>query len=375
MEITRRDFLRASSAIAAAWGLNQSEWAAGATTSGPSVVWLQGQSCSGCSVSFLNSISVDSAENVLTNTLNVQYHPTLMAAAGAGAIAVAQAAKNTTGYILVVEGGIPTGASGKYAYLWPGLTVLQGVQDYALNAKYVIAAGTCPSFGCIASGKPNPTTVTPLSSIIGTTKLINIPGCPLHPDWLVGTVAYILKNGALPALDSNRRPTMYYGRTVHDQCPYEEREQYCLRPYGCKGPRTHADCPRRKWNAVATGGTGINWCIGAGRPNGTPCLGCTEPGFPDAMSPFYVQPTTSHTSSIAPNSSAAPSPDATVQAQPLDATAPQPAASVSDANSTPGGSTSYQQLQQQKRAAHEQLMQRRRQQYEQRKLDLRTNHQ
>jgi hydrogenase small subunit len=27
---------------------------------------------------------------------------------------------------------------------------------------------------------------------------------------------------------------------------------------------------------------GVNWCVGAK----SPCIGCTEPGFPDAMSPF-----------------------------------------------------------------------------------------
>ena len=44
------------------------------------------------------------------------------------------------------------------------------------------------------------------------------------------------------------------------------------------------DCPIRKWNASGPGDYGVNWCIGAR----SPCLGCAEPGYPDAMSPFYV---------------------------------------------------------------------------------------
>ncbi len=28
---------------------------------------------------------------------------------------------------------------------------------------------------------------------------------------------------------------------------------------------------------------GVNWCVGAGAP----CYGCTEPSFPDRMTPFY----------------------------------------------------------------------------------------
>ena len=49
---------------------------------------------------------------------------------------------------------------------------------------------------------------------------------------------------------------------------------------GCKGPFTNADCPRRSWNS------GVNWCIGSGGP----CIGCTEPDFPDGYCPFLTLP-------------------------------------------------------------------------------------
>ena len=49
--------------------------------------------------------------------------------------------------------------------------------------------------------------------------------------------------------------------------------------YLAAGKVTRADCPSRKWNG------GVNWCIGAGAI----CLGCTESGFPDRFSPFYVE--------------------------------------------------------------------------------------
>lgn len=52
---------------------------------------------------------------------------------------------------------------------------------------------------------------------------------------------------------------------------------------GCKGKHTRSDCPIRKWNAADTGGYGVSWCVGAR----SPCLGCTEPDYPDLMSPFY----------------------------------------------------------------------------------------
>jgi hydrogenase small subunit len=293
MTLSRRDFLKASSAIASAFGLRLPE-ALGASAppgsnGGTPVVWLQAQSCSGCSVSLLNSIYYDTVDHLLTNTLDVKYHPTVMAAAGDNAVAAAQAAKGTTGYVLVVEGAIPTKANGEHCYLWPGMTALAGVQQYAPNAGFILGVGTCSCYGGVVGGKPNPTGVQPLSAIVGSTRVINIPGCPAHPDWIVGTIAYLIKNKKAPPLDTYRRPVDYFKTTVHEQCPYhdDEGEGRCLLPYGCKGKVTRADCPRRRWNSPAAGAFGVNWCIGEGYPNGTPCHGCAEPGFPDTMSPFY----------------------------------------------------------------------------------------
>ena len=87
------------------------------------------------------------------------------------------------------------------------------------------------------------------------------------------------------------RPLEFFSTKIHPRCQYFEGwdevnslgQDGCLRRLGCKGPRTRADCPTRKSNAPGPGQTGINWCIGAG----SPCFGCTEPDFPDGMSPFF----------------------------------------------------------------------------------------
>jgi hydrogenase small subunit len=82
---------------------------------------------------------------------------------------------------------------------------------------------------------------------------------------------------------------LFYGTTVHRACTNRDYlddgimakkpgQVGCLLELGCKGPFTMADCPRRSWNS------GVNWCIGSGGP----CLGCTEPGFPDAFCPFLT---------------------------------------------------------------------------------------
>jgi hydrogenase small subunit len=305
MDLSRRDFLRASSAIAAAFGLRTFPGEAVAQTPGsgaPTVVWLQAQSCSGCSVSLLNSIYYLSAAELLTKTLTVAYHPTVMATAGADAVAVAQQALGTKGYILVVEGSIPVGAQGRYCYLWPGMTAVKGVQTFAPNAAYILAVGTCSSYGGMPAGRPNPTGVTSLGAAVGVTRVVNLPGCPAHPDWVVGTIAYILKEKKAPELDRLRRPKTFYPEIIHEECPFEDDYEHgretgnygrCRYGIGCKGPKAVCDCYRRKWNSGAAKTPGVNWCMASG----CPCLGCTEPGFPDSMSPFYLSLSGTRTSS------------------------------------------------------------------------------
>jgi NiFe hydrogenase small subunit HydA len=294
VNISRREFLKATGLTAAALGLNLSGLPgireAMAAEGGPRVVWLQGQSCTGCSVSFLNSIYYTTVDDLLVNTLDVDYHPNLMAAPGHDAVAAAEAARQAGGYVLVVEGAIPTGDAGRYAYLWDGKTVLDGVREYAERAAYIMAVGTCACYGGLVAGAPNPTTAQGLRSVLPGRTIVNVPGCPVHPDWLVGTVAYILQNGRAPALDANGRPLDYFRRAVHENCPLKGTEevdtlgQYgCLKEIGCRGPTTRADCNWRKWNSPGQGQVGVNWCAQAGAP----CHGCTEPTFPDGMSPFF----------------------------------------------------------------------------------------
>jgi hydrogenase small subunit len=154
--------------------------------------------------------------------------------------------------------------------------------------------GTCASFGGIPAAKPNPTSCKSVKDVLeadGINKpLINIPGCPPHPDWFVGTVAGVILNGLPTAddLDDFLRPKAFYGKLIHENCPrrayFDEGkfamkfgDEGCLYELGCKGPITYADCPLRRWNS------GTNWVIGAGAP----CNGCTQPEFPDNTAPFY----------------------------------------------------------------------------------------
>lgn len=269
------------------------------------VIWLQTATCTGCSVSVLNVVS-PSIKNVIVDEvipgkhINIRYHATIMAGQGDQAIAEMEntAATKKGGYVLVIEGAIPTIFDGNYGYLGEHkgkpVPMTEWVNILSENALAVIALGTCAAFGGIAAGKPNPSNSVGVMEYFQQKNikkpLVNIPGCPPHPDWFVGTVASILLNG-LPAtddLDVLLRPRAFYGKLVHENCPrrayFDEgkfarnfNEEGCLNELGCKGPVTHADCPIRLWNH------GANWCIGAN----SPCIGCCEPGFPDLLSPMY----------------------------------------------------------------------------------------
>jgi NiFe hydrogenase small subunit HydA len=299
MKLTRRQILRASAAVVAAPGLSGSALASlkqilDGQADAP-VVWLQGQSCSGCSISLLNSIHDMSVDELLLETIDLKYHPTLMAAAGQQAVNAAQRARDAGGYILVIEGSIPTGEAGQYCTVWAGKTMQQATHEFAANARFILAVGTCAAYGGLVAAGSNPTNAQSVGQLLGgDDRIVNIPGCPSHPDWIVGTIAYILDNGRLPPLDDRvkRRPAAYFSDRIHDVCPLNTRltgdtreaecpgEAGCMEEIGCRGKETYADCAHRRWNSSGKGKPGVNWCIGAR----SPCQGCVEPTYPGSQS-------------------------------------------------------------------------------------------
>ena len=297
MELTRREFLKLCSATAAL-GITDAlapKWVQAleeAAATKPSVIWLQGQNCTGCSVSVLNTNHPTIAE-VLLKIISLEYHPNVMASAGDLAFNYMDIiAEKTKGkFFLVMEGAIPTKDNGIYCTIGQKdgkeMTILEVVKEIGPKAAAIVAIGDCAAFGGIPAGKPNPTDAQPVKKILPEATVINIAGCPPHPDWFLGTVVHVLLFG-VPELDDKARPKLFYGDTVHQNCPnysyFQEGklaakfgEKGCLIQLGCKGPMSNSDCPLRKWNS------GVNWCVGVGAP----CIGCCNSGFPDEMSPFY----------------------------------------------------------------------------------------
>lgn len=270
------------------------------------LIWLQLSNCSGCSVSAINTVHPN-IENVLLDQiipnyqLLLKFQQTVMSASGGLAMqALDEAHAKAKGkYILIVEGAVPTKDGGIYGTMGEdgkgARKLVDHVRRLAPDALAVLALGTCAAYGGIAAAAPNPSGAVGLGEFFKTEKigtpLINIPGCPSHPDWFIGTVAHVLLLG-LPKpeeVDPYGRMKLFFGTTIHRACTNRDYmdegimarkpgDLGCLLELGCKGPFTMADCPRRSWNS------GVNWCIGSGGP----CIGCTEPGFPDKFCPFLT---------------------------------------------------------------------------------------
>jgi hydrogenase small subunit len=270
------------------------------------LIWLATGSCTGCSVSLLNSAAPTIQEALLAQVLpgthlSLGFHTTVMASAGEQAMRVMEevAAENPGAYVLLTDGATAAGADGLYCSVGETpagepITGYDHVHQLAQGAAAVLAVGTCSAYGGIPAAAPNPTDCLSTGGLLAregvTTPVVNIPGCPPHPDWIVGTVATILLGGVEALeLDEHGRPAPFFTPLIHDNCQFrghydrgEFAEHYgdhgCLLKLGCKGPIAYGDCPIRKWN------NGTNWCIEAGHP----CIGCTQPEFPFENSMFDV---------------------------------------------------------------------------------------
>lgn len=251
------------------------------------VIWLELQDCAGCSEALTRSQS-PTLVNLVLNSITVEYHETLSAAAGFQAEEAKQAAmkKYAGQYILVVEGSVSPKDDGVYCTIG-GKSSLDILKEAAAGAAAIIATGNCSSFGGLPRANPNPTGAVSVTELIKDKPVVNIPGCPAIPEVFTGTLAQFLVFGTLPELDNLHRPKTFYGVTIHDRClrrPFYEagkfansfddegaRKGYCLYKLGCKGPTTYNSCATMKWSG------GLSFPIQSGHP----CLGCSEPNFWD----------------------------------------------------------------------------------------------
>jgi hydrogenase small subunit len=294
--VSRRDFLKFCSTVTAAMALPATMAPkvvhALDKVQRPPLVWLEFQDCAGDTEALLRSANPTVGELVL-DILSVDYHETIMAAAGHQAeAALEKTIQEFKGkYLCVIEGSIPMKDGGVYGCVG-GKSHLEQARRVCGGAAATIAVGTCAAYGGIAAAVPNPTGAVGVQEAVPGVTVVNLPGCPCNADNLTAVVVHFLTFGKLPALDSHGRPLFAYGKRIHDNCerrPHFDAGQYvehwgddahrqgfCLYKMGCKGPSTFHNCPTQRFNEQTS------WPVAAGHG----CVGCSEPQFWDT-SPLY----------------------------------------------------------------------------------------
>ena len=201
--------------------------------------------------------------------------------------------------ILCIEGSIlrGPGGTGMFDEIF-GNPKKDLVASLAKRARYILAVGTCASFG--GFGVNTEIEATGLQHIKtekggflgkefkagGGLPVINLPGCPCHCDILVGTLSALVAETPLEFGEYNT-PLEWYGMMVHQGCTRNEYHEYRVEDrkfgekgcmffhLGCQGPLVHGPCNKLLWSKRSSK-TRV----------GVPCFGCTRPDFPQHY-PFF----------------------------------------------------------------------------------------
>ena len=246
------------------------------------IIWLELSDCSGNSEGFIKNVN-PSVEDLILDYISLDYHELLMAASGDNSENALNSVIENDQYILMVEGAIPLGLEGNFLRIGSkGETGVDLLKRVAKDAMAVFAIGSCALDGGVVAATPNPTGAVGVSEALGRDDIINLPGCPVNPINIVGTLLHFLMFDELPKLDAKNRPEWAYSYRIHDNCErrghfdadefVEEwgdegaKKGWCLFHMGCKGPYAYLNCPLVKFNE------GTNWPVQAGHG----CIACGE---------------------------------------------------------------------------------------------------
>ena len=183
--INRRDFMKLCAALAATMGLSSkaaAEMAESVTNpQRPPVIWIGAQECTGCTESLLRATH-PTVENLVLETISLEYHEVLSAAFGHQVEENKHNAleKYKGQYVLVVDGSIPLKDNGIYCMV-AGEPIVDHIRKAAEGAAAIIAIGSCSAWGGVAAAGVNPTGAVSLQEVLPGKTVINIPGCPPTP--------------------------------------------------------------------------------------------------------------------------------------------------------------------------------------------------
>jgi hydrogenase small subunit len=266
------------------------------------LLWFQGGACSGNTISLLNAEEPTICDLLTDFGIEFLWHPSLGMELGdqAQSLFRSLARGEKPLDIFVFEGTVIRAPNGTGRFnMFAERPMMDWVAELAPRAGIVVAIGDCACWGGIPSVAPNPSDSIGLQflkraeggflgkdfrSKLGL-PVINIPGCPAHPDWITQiVVALAAGRTADLALDDLHRPSTFFTSFTQTGCTRNQYFEYkqstmefgqgtrkgCLfYEFGCRGPMTHSPCNRILWNRQSSKTRA-----------GMPCTGCTEPEFP-----------------------------------------------------------------------------------------------
>ncbi|MFZ2872264.1 HupU protein [Zavarzinia sp.] len=275
------------------------------------LLWLQSGGCGGCTMSMLCAEAPDLLATLDCAGIELLWHPTLSEETGGEVVDLLRAILDgrRTLDVLCVEGSIllgPNGTGRFHMMAGTGRPMMDWVRDLAAHARHVVAVGTCAAFGGITAAGANPADACGLQydgrekgGLLGPEFLargglpvINVAGCPTHPNWVTEALMLLADEGLAAAdLDQYQRPRFYADHLVHHGCPRNEYYEYkasahqpsdlgCMMEHmGCLGTQAHADCNTRLWNGE-----------GSCTRGGYACINCTAPEFEEPGHAYLETP-------------------------------------------------------------------------------------
>ena len=204
------------------------------------LLWLQSGGCGGCSMSVLNAENPDLFQSLRQNNINLLWHPSFSETSDKDFLDLLEQLENR---------------QIRHSVNRPGESL-----DFAAG-QLQVAIGSCAAFGGITMAGPNPGEACGLQyegsikgGLLGASwnsgqalPVINIAGCPTHPNWVVETLI-LLAMGMMEHL-------------------------------GCLGTQARADCNTRLWNGEGS-------CLRGGYA----CINCTAPEFENTDHCFSETP-------------------------------------------------------------------------------------
>lgn len=293
-ELTRRSFLKYLSLIAILIGFEDATGEKllkvfAEASKRPPVIWISALSCHGCSESLL-SVRRPSFADVILEMVSIKYHETFYPYLLDNNEDSFKSTVEEGRFILFVEGGLPR--TEDKTCMVAGRPATEIVEELGKTAEFVVAVGSCASFGGIPSlGLASAISV---SEFLKREDVVNLPTCPVHPEHLSITLAYLLYYGRIPELDELGRPQMLFSKSVHEFCERkkffnegkfakdlnsEDESNYCLYLLGCKGTLAKSDCPQRRWTDEKS------WCVSCNAG----CQACSEKDWFERMLPLFEE--------------------------------------------------------------------------------------